>query len=135
MLIALAPAAWAAEVAFTEAAPGLPFSAAVTVDNTVYLAGQLGAAPGEMQVVPGGIEPETHQMMKNIRATLQSLGLDLASVVKCTVMLADIAEWGQFNSIYTQYFEAPYPARSAFGASGLALNARVEMECMAVKSG
>jgi len=123
---------WASEVTFTESAPGRPFSAAVTVGDTVYLAGQLGVKPGESQVVSGGIEAETHQMMSNISSTLNALGLDTGNVVKCTVMLADIAEWSTFNSVYTQYFKPPYPARSAFGASGLALNARVEMECIAV---
>ena len=134
MLVAFSPIVWAAEVTFSEAIPGRPFSAAVTVDETVYLAGQLGVIPGEAQVVPGGIEAETHQMMKNIQSTLGSLDMDFGDVVKCTVMLADIAEWSTFNGVYTQYFKSPYPARSAFGASGLALNARVEMECIAVKS-
>lgn len=133
LLVLFSQIAWAADVTFTESAPGRPFSEAVTVDNTVYLAGQLGVIPGEAQVVPGGIEPETHQMMKNIRSTLTTLGLEFGNVVKCTVMLADIAEWSTFNGVYTQYFNPPYPARSAFGASGLALNARVEMECIAVK--
>ena len=134
MLVAFSPIAWAAEVTFSDAIPGRPFSAAVTVDDTVYLAGQLGVIPGEAQVVPGGIEAETHQMLKNIQSTLGSLDMDFGDVVKCTVMLADIAEWSTFNGVYTQYFKSPYPARSAFGASGLALNARVEMECIAVKS-
>lgn len=133
LLVLSSQIVWAAEVIFTEAAPGRPFSAAVTVGDTVYLAGQLGVIPGEAQVVPGGIEAETHQMMKNIQSTLTSLGLSFGSVVKCTVMLADIAEWSTFNGVYTQYFKPPYPARSAFGASGLALSARVEMECIAVK--
>ena len=134
LLVLFSQIAWAAEVKFTDAAPGRPFSAAVTVGDTVYLAGQLGVIPGEAQVVPGGVEAETHQMMKNIRSTLTELGLNFGNVVKCTVMLADIAEWSTFNSVYTQYFTSPYPARSAFGASGLALNARVEMECIAVKT-
>ncbi|MEP4485198.1 MAG: Rid family detoxifying hydrolase [Halioglobus sp.] len=135
LLVLFSQMAWAGDVTFTESAPGRPFSAAVTVGDTVYLAGQLGVKPGESLVVPGGIEAETHQMMKNIRSTLTSLGLDTQNVVKCTVMLADIAEWSTFNGVYTQYFKPPYPARSAFGASGLALNARVEMECIAVTPG
>ncbi|MEP0203078.1 MAG: Rid family detoxifying hydrolase [Halioglobus sp.] len=132
LLVLFTQMAWAGDVTFTESAPGRPFSAAVTVGDTVYLAGQLGVKPGESQVVSGGIEAETHQMMKNIKSTLTSLGLDTQNVVKCTVMLADIAEWSTFNGVYTQYFKPPYPARSAFGASGLALGARVEMECIAV---
>ncbi|MEP6390701.1 MAG: Rid family detoxifying hydrolase [Halioglobus sp.] len=135
LLVLFTQMAWAGDVTFTESAPGRPFSAAVTVGDTVYLAGQLGVKPGESQVVSGGIEAETHQMMKNIKSTLTSLGLDTQNVVKCTVMLADIAEWSTFNGVYTQYFKPPYPARSAFGASGLALDARVEMECIAVTPG
>ena len=72
--------------------------------------------------------------MENIRAVLQANGLTMKDVVKCTVMLEDIAEWGAFNRVYESFFEAPYPARSAFGADGLALGARLEVECMAVYS-
>jgi len=55
----------------------------------------------------------------------------MENVVKCTVFLADIEEWGTFNEIYTKYFDPPFPARSALGANGLAINARVELECIA----
>ena len=65
---------------------------------------------------------------------LQALGLGLSNVVKCTVMLEVIDEWGHFNAIYQDFFKPPYPARSAFGADGLALGARVEVECIAVRS-
>jgi reactive intermediate/imine deaminase len=111
---------------------GLPFSEAVRVGDTLYLSGQIGARPGKMGVVPGGIVPESRQALANIRGVLKSNGLDMRDVVKCTVMLADIAEWGQFNEVYKEFFSEPFPARSAFGASGLALGARVELECMAV---
>lgn len=109
----------------------LPFSAAVRVGRTIYLSGQVGIAPGGMQLVPGGIEPEARQTLRNIESTLQANGLAMRDVVKCTVMLADIAEWGKFNEVYKEFFSRPYPARSAFGASGLALGARVEVECIA----
>ena len=111
--------------------PGLPFSPAVRVNDVYYLSGQVGNAPGEMRVVPGGIEAEARQTLKNIRGVLLALGLDLRDVVKCTVMLEDIDEWGAFNAVYQEVFSAPYPARSAFGADGLALGARVEVECLA----
>jgi len=109
----------------------LPFSEAVRVGNLVYLSGQLGIVPGSMTLVPGGIKEEARQVLDNIKATLEAHGYSMRDVVKCTVMLADISEWGTFNDVYKAYFTSPHPARSAFAASGLALGARVEVECLA----
>ena len=110
----------------------LPFSQAVRVGDILYLSGALGNVPGKLEVVPGGIEPETRQTMENIGALLEENGLTFADVFKCTVMLADMAEWDAFNRIYVSYFEpGRLPARSAFGANGLALGARLELECWA----
>ena len=111
-------------------AAGFPFSPAVEADGWVFLSGALGTVPGA-GLVEGGIEPETRQTMENIQATLESEGLGWDRVVKCTVFLADIAEWPAFNEIYKTYFDGDFPARSALGASGLALGARVEIECIA----
>lgn len=111
-------------------AAGFPFSPAVEADGWVFLSGALGTVPGS-GLVEGGIEPETRQTMDNIQATLESEGLGWDRVVKCSVFLADIAEWPAFNEIYKTYFDGDYPARSALGASGLALGARVEIECIA----
>ena len=114
----------------------LPFSQAVRVGDIVYLSGALGNVPGKLEVVPGGIEPETRQTMENIGALLKENGLAFADVFKCTVMLADMAEWDAFNRIYVGYFEpGRLPARSAFGANGLALGARLELECWAYVGG
>jgi len=110
---------------------GLPFSEAVRVDDTLYLSGQLGLVPGEMKLAEGGIEAETRQTMHNIQATLQRSGLGFDNVVKCTVLLADIKEWGAFNEVYKTFFKSHFPARSALGTSGLAMGARVEIECIA----
>jgi 2-iminobutanoate/2-iminopropanoate deaminase len=110
---------------------GLPFSEAVRHGDTLYLSGQIGVRPGTLQLVPGGVEPETRQTMDSVRATLAAHGLSMGDVVKCTVMLADMAEWNAFNAIYRTYFTGRYPARSALGANGLALGARVEVECIA----
>lgn len=116
-----------------EMAPlGLPFSDAVIVDNMIYVSGQVGNVPGKLELVPGGIEAEAHQTMKNIKAVLEANGSSFDHAVKLTVMMADIGEWAQFNEIYKQYFPGKKPARSAFGTSGLALNARVEVECIAL---
>jgi reactive intermediate/imine deaminase len=111
----------------------LPFSEAVRVDDTLYLSGQIGIEPGTMKVVPGGIREEARQALTNIKASLEAHGYAMRDVVKCTVMLADIAEWAAFNEVYKTFFAAPYPARSALGASGLALGARVEVECIAAR--
>jgi reactive intermediate/imine deaminase len=111
---------------------GLPFSEAVRVDHTLYLSGMVGVKPGTTELVSGGIEAESHQTMENIRMTLEAHGASMDDVVKCTVMLADISEWSTFNKIYQTYFEGRYPARSALGANGLALGARIEVECIAV---
>lgn len=110
---------------------GLPFSEAVRVGNTLYLSGQIGIAPGTLKLVPGGIKEEARQAMENIRTTLDAHGYTMADLVKCTAMLADIAEWGTFNEVYKTFFSGHFPARSALGASGLALGARVEVECIA----
>lgn len=109
----------------------LPFSEAVRVGDTLYVSGQIGLAPGTLTPVPGGIVPEAHQAIKNLRAVLERHGSGLAQVVKCTIFLADIAEWPAFNKIYCEYFTGQLPARSALAASGLALGARVELECIA----
>ena len=113
---------------------GLPFSEAVRVNDTLYLSGMVGVTPGSAELVSGGIEAESRRTMDNIRMTLEAHGASMADIVKCTVMLADISEWGTFNAIYATYFDGRYPARSALGASGLALGARIEVECMAVIS-
>lgn len=113
----------------------LPFSEAVRAGDTLYLSGQVGIKPGTMQLVTGGIREEARQALENIRISLEAHGYSMRDVIKCTVMLADISEWATFNEVYKTFFTAPYPARSAFGASGLALGARVEVECVAATAG
>ena len=110
----------------------LPFSAAVRVGNVLYLSGQMGTIEGKLELVGGGIEAETRQTLANMKAILERHGSSLDRVIKCTVMMADMSEWPAMNSVYVTYF-APnrLPARSAMGANGLALGARVEIECMA----
>lgn len=117
-------------------AAGLPFSLAVAVGDVLHLSGQIGNVPGRLELVPGGIEAETRQMMRNIEAILAIRGLAFRHLISCTVMLADIAEWGRFNAVYLGYFDpARLPARSAFATAGLALGARVEMACLASLGG
>lgn len=113
--------------------PYYPFSEAVAYGGVLYLSGDLGVGK-DGKLVEGGIGPESRQTMENIKATLGRHGLTMGDIIKCTVFLADIAEWPSFNTIYAEYFEkGQYPARSALAASGLALGARVELECMAAQ--
>ncbi len=110
----------------------LPFSEAVRVGNMLYLSGVLGNIPGKKQLVTGGIKAETKQTMENIKRILERHGSSLSQVVKCKMMLADMKDWNAMNEVYLTYFSpSQLPARSALGASGLALNARVEIECIA----
>ena len=97
----------------------------------LYLAGQIGTdASGK--VVGGGIQGETRQALENIRGVLVRAGSSMDHVVKCTVFLADMREWAAMNEVYVTFFDAARrPARSAFGTTGLALDARVEIECLA----
>ena len=110
--------------------PQYPFSPAVRANGMLYLAGQIGT-DSSGRLVAGGIEPETRQTLENIRDVLQRTGSSMERVVKCTVMMADMREWPAMNAIYARYFPRHFPARSAFGATALALGARVEIECLA----
>lgn len=146
MMIALAcsafaptPPAGATGVEFhkseNEAMQKLPFSESVRAGELLFLSGQVGTDPETDELVEGGIRPEARQTLENIQAALARRDLGMADVVKCTVMLTDISEWAAFNEVYRTFFDAPYPARSAFAASGLALGARVEVECIAASPG
>lgn len=117
---------------FTPSDMPYPFSSAVLVGDVLYLSGQLGAEDGGGKLVPGEIEPESRAMFARIGKTLNQHDLTFDDVFKCQVFLADMADWPKFNAIYATYFKkGRYPARSAMGVNGLALSARVEMECWA----
>jgi 2-iminobutanoate/2-iminopropanoate deaminase len=109
----------------------LPFSEAVRVGDMLYLSGQIGT-DSTGRLVPGGIGPETRQTLTNIETVLARHGATLGDVFKCTVMLADVKEWAAMNEVYVSFFRTHLPARSAFGANGLALGARLELECVAL---
>ena len=112
---------------------GLPFSEGIAVGNLVFLSGQIGTFPGRLELNNSTREIEFSQIMENIVATLQANGMTTKNIVKCLVMLEDMKDWQTFNEIYLTYFDPPYPARSAFGTTGLALGARAEVECIAVR--
>lgn len=110
-----------------------PFSSAVRVGDLLFLSGQIGSRVenGAPALVPGGIEAETRQALENIKAILTKSGSSMDRVVKCMVMMADMKDWPKMNEIYATYFPGPKPARSAWGANGLALGGRVEITCIA----
>jgi 2-iminobutanoate/2-iminopropanoate deaminase len=112
-------------------AQGMPFSMGVQYGDMLYLSGQAGALVETGELVEGGIQAETRQTMLNIKSVLEANGSSLDQVIKCSCMLADIAEWGAMSEEYVKFFPNHKPARSTFGTTGLALGARLEIECMA----
>ena len=110
---------------------GLPFSSAVRVGNMLYLSGQIGNTPGTRQLADTGIAGQTKQAFENIKTVLAAAGSSLERVVKCTVFLLDIKDYAAMNAVYATYFPKDPPARSTVAGSGLALGARVEIECIA----
>ncbi len=113
-------------------APSLPFSPAVRAGDTLYLSGQIGKAPEGTDPHAEGFDAAVRQAMDNIGKILADNGIGFDRLVKCTVMLADMKDWSRFNATYISYFKGMrLPARSAFGANGLAMNAPLEVECIA----
>jgi 2-iminobutanoate/2-iminopropanoate deaminase len=110
---------------------GLPFSPAVRVGNVLYLSGQIGNVPGTRQLADTGIAGQTRQALDNVKAVLAAAGSSLERVFKCTVFLSNIADYAKMNEVYATYFPKDPPARSTVAGSGLALGARVEIECLA----
>ncbi len=135
VIIAMTHVAIAAELEFRNPdsfrALNLPFSEAVRVGDLLFLSGQLGNKPGSVTLVEGGVQAEIRQTMENIGAVLKRNGLGFDRVAKCTLFIADIEDWPAVNTVYATYFGSNPPARSALAASGLALGARVEVECVA----
>lgn len=110
--------------------PGRPFSLAVRTGDFVFVSGQLGT--DDKGLVAGGFEAQSRKAMDNVADILKGMGLGMEHVVKCTIMIADMGKWADFNKVYIGYFKpGRLPARSALGANGLALGGEVEVECMA----
>lgn len=120
------------EVIAATSGPARPFSPAVKANGFIFLSGQIGT-DSTGRIVSGGIQAETRQTMNNIRDVLARAGSSFDKVVKCTVFIADMAEWPAMNEVYITYFKGPPPARSAAGSNGLALGAKVEIECIAAE--
>lgn len=117
----------------TPKAPGAigPYSQAVRVGGFVYTSGQLPIDPATGTFPEGGIEAQTRQSLSNIRAILEAAGLSMKNVVKTTVFLADMGDFAAMNTVYAEFFEAPFPARSAVAVKTLPKNALVEIEVVA----
>lgn len=114
---------------------GLPFSTAVRVGNLLFLSGQIGNKPGTRELADTGITGQTRQTLENIKGVLAAAGSSIDRAVKCTVFLADIRDYQAMNAVYATYFPTDPPARSTVAGSGLALGARVEIECIATVGG
>lgn len=109
--------------------PGRPFSLAVRAGDYVFVSGQLGTGPAGLVK---GFDAQSRQAMDNIVTILKGVNLGMDDVIKCTIMMADMAKWEDFNKVYVTYFKPQrLPARSAMGVNGLALGGEVEVECMA----
>lgn len=123
----------APEPEFHDPHPRVPLSAAVTWGDLVFLSGQLGIDPATGELAPGGVGPETRQALANVGRLVDRHGSSIDRVVKCTVFLVDLADYGPMNEEYRRVFSEKPPARSAMAVAGLALGARVEIECLAVR--
>ena len=119
----------------TDKAPAAigPYSQAIQVGNLIYTSGQLPIDPATGAFPEGGVAEQTRQSLTNARAILQAAGLDLKNVVKTTVFLANMADFGAMNEVYAQFFAAPFPARSAVAVKDLPKGALVEIECIAAR--
>lgn len=121
------------EVIAPEGVPGLRFfSPAIRTGNLIFLSGAVGAKPGTLELVEGGTGPETTMALTHLQTVLEAAGAGMSDVVKCTVFIADIADFDAMNEAYAAFFPEDPPARSTLGVNGLAIGASVEIECIAV---
>ncbi len=110
----------------------LPFCAAMRVGDLVFTSGQIGNVPGALKLVDGGFEAEARQALDHMKHALEAAGTSLDQVVKCTVFFTDMTDFQAFNAIYAEVFGDHRPARSGLAVKGLALGARIEIECVAL---
>lgn len=110
-----------------------PYSQGIEANGFVYVSGQLPINPATGEFAEGGIQAEARQSLTNIKNILAEAGLDMSSVVKVTVLLADISNFAAVNEVYAEFFTAPYPARSAFAVAALPKGANIEIEAIAAK--
>ena len=111
----------------------LPFSKVVEANGFVFLAGQVGEAPGTHGAVPGGLVAQTRAMLDNVGRLLRAAGLDYADVVRCTVYMVDIGQFDAMNAVYREYFPTEPPTRATVGVAGLAADFQIEIEVIAAR--
>ena len=111
-----------------------PYSQAIDAGQTIYVSGQLPIDPATGNFPKGGIQAEARQSLTNIKNILAEVGLTMKNVAKVTVLLADIKDFAAVNEVYAEFFEAPYPARSAFAVAALPKGANIEIEAIAVRN-
>lgn len=118
----------------TDRAPAAigPYSQAIQAGNTIYISGQIPVDPATGNIDAADIAGQTKQSLENIKAILEAAGIGMSSVVKTTVLLADINDFGAMNEVYKTYFAEPFPARAAFQAANLPKDSKVEIEAIAV---
>ena len=121
------------EIVSTDKAPAAigPYSQAIVANGFMFCSGQIGLAPGAGTLVPGGVVPETERALENVRGVLAARGLAFEDVVKTTVFLASMDDFGKMNDVYAKVFSTKAPARSTIAAAALPKGARVEVECVA----
>ncbi|XP_042519026.1 reactive Intermediate Deaminase A, chloroplastic-like [Macadamia integrifolia] len=121
------------EAVQTEKAPAAlgPYSQAIKANNMVYVSGVLGLVPETGKFIADGVEEQTEQLLKNMGEILKASGASYSSVVKTTIMLADLNDFKKVNEIYGKYFPPPAPARSTYQVAALPLDAKIEIECIA----
>ncbi|MQM20670.1 hypothetical protein Taro_053695 [Colocasia esculenta] len=117
----------------TDKAPAAlgPYSQAIKANNLLFVSGVLGLVPETGKFISDGIEDQTEQVLKNMGEILKASGAGYASVVKTTIMLADLKDFNKVNAIYAKYFSSPAPARSTYQVAALPMDARIEIECIA----
>ena len=109
-----------------------PYTPAVKLGDFVYMSGQIPVDPASGEIVAGGIQEQTHQVLKNIEALLAEMNLEMRHIVKTTVFMTDLGEFNAMNEIYATYFDRPYPARSTVQVGALPKGAKVEIECLVI---
>ena len=121
------------KIVVTDKAPKAigPYSVAVQTGQMVYTAGQIGLDPATGEIVPGGIEAETRQVLTNLKNVLEASGSSLADVVKTTVFLRDMADFAKMNVIYGEFFNQQPPARTTVAVAGLPKGGTVEIDAVA----
>ena len=119
----------------TASAPGAigPFSQAIEVNGTVFVSGQIALDPVTGELLPGDIKEQTRLVLANLKAVVEAAGCSVADIVKCTVYLKDLNDYGGMNNVYGEFFSQPYPARVALQVARLPMDARVEIEAIVAK--